>query len=30
MKMTAQEYGRRVRQNGPPSPLGRDLSLIHI
>ena len=24
MKMTAQEYGRRVRQNGPPSPLGRD------
>ena len=24
MKMTAQEDGRRVRQNGPPSPLGRD------
>ena len=24
MKMTAQEYGRRVQQNGPPSPLAQD------
>ena len=28
MKMSAEEYGRRVRRVGPPSPLG--LSLIHI
>ena len=24
MKMSAEEYGRRVRRVGPPSPLGRD------
>lgn len=24
MKMTAQEYARRIRKVGPPSPLGRD------
>lgn len=24
MKMTAQEYGRRVQRNGPPSPLAQD------
>ena len=30
MKMTAQEYARRVRRIGPHSPLGLDLSLIHI
>ena len=35
MKMTAEEYARRVKQVGPRSPLGSDclwafLSLIHI
>ena len=24
MKMSAEEYGRRVRRVGPPSPLGGD------
>jgi hypothetical protein len=29
MKMSAEEYGRRVRRVGPPSPLGGDPVLDH-